>query len=114
LKIVLDESVPHDLAKALRAVGCDIAAFPNAWKGTKNGQLLARVREAGHQVLLTCDKNMSYQQNISQLKILVAVLPTQRLGLLLRHVDDIARFLAAANPSTGVLVIPLEQHRTGR
>ncbi|WP_274630013.1 hypothetical protein [Arvimicrobium flavum] len=112
MRIVLDESVPRDLAKALRALGLEIVSFPNHWKGTKNGELLTRVKQAGFDCLLTCDKNMARQQNVRQLEILLAVLPTQRLATLLPQVDQIARSLRSdATPAKGVLKI--EFHKSG-
>ncbi len=115
MKIILDESVPRDLAKALRAAGCIVAPFPNAWKGTRNGRLLSKITEAGHNALLTCDKNMGFQQNLSQTQILIAVLPTQRLALLLQHVDEISRVFESPDlPVAGEFFIRFEKSATGR
>lgn len=109
MKIVLDESVPRDVATALRATGCSVAPFPNRWKGTKNGQLLSTIREAGYDCLLTCDRNLAYQQNLSTSPVLIAVLPTQRVAVLLRHIEEIARVLASPNlPATGAFVFRFE------
>ena len=114
MTIVLDESVPRDLAKVLRLAGCLVAPFPNAWKGTKNGRLLVKVTEAGHDVLLTCDKNMGYQQNLGSIPVLVAVLPTQRLAVLLQHVGDIARILSSPDlPASGEFIIRFDAPATG-
>jgi hypothetical protein len=109
LKIVLDESVSRDVATALRAAGCSVAPFPNRWKGTKNGQLLSKIREAGYDCLLTCDKNLAYQQNLTKSPILIAVLPTQRVAVLLQHIEDMARVLASPDlPTTGAFVVRFE------
>lgn len=103
MKIVLDESVPHQLVRPLRALGCDVKPFPNDWKGTKNGKLLIRVKEANFDALLTCDKNMVYQQNMSQLELLIVVLPTQRLDILRPRVEEFAQTLRSVTTFAGVL-----------
>ena len=105
MRIVLDESVPRPLARKLRSLGLDVATFPNEWKGTKNGQLLARAAQAGYTCLLTCDKNMTYQQNIEQLTVLIAVLPSQDAHVLMEDADGIARALLAEVRPGGALLI---------
>ena len=64
MRAVIDEGVPRRVVGLLRESGCDVSTFPNNWKGLKNGRLLARVEEAGFEILLTCDKNMRFQQDI--------------------------------------------------
>jgi uncharacterized protein (DUF433 family) len=45
-----------------------------------NGDLLSAAEEAGFDVLLTADKNMSYQQNLSGLRIALGFLETHLGG----------------------------------
>jgi hypothetical protein len=95
LKTVLDEGVPRDLAKMLRAVGCPVDEFPNGWKGMKNGALLALIEEAGFDCLVTCDKSMEWQQSLKNRKIAVLVLP-QKLAELALIVEVIADAIGRA------------------
>jgi len=95
----LDESVPVRLAKALAAVGCRVLRFPNEWKGLKNDDLLARVRSAGCSCLVTCDKNIQYQQTISLSGLALVILPCQRF-------EDIA-------PLAGAIAMAVEQAQPG-
>jgi hypothetical protein len=48
-------------------------AFFRGWQELENGMLLAEVEQAGFEVFVTADKNLSYQQNLvgRQLAILV-------------------------------------------
>jgi hypothetical protein len=88
LKAVVDEGVPRRTVQMLRDLGHDVSGFPNAWKGLKNGHLLERIVDAGFDVLLTCDRNLHFQQNISHSDIALIVLPAQRF-------DDLMPFAAA-------------------
>lgn len=45
------------------------------WANLKNGELLCAA-EKEFALLITTDKNLCYQQNLSQLRIAVLVLPT--------------------------------------
>ena len=50
------------------------------WAGVKNGRLLA-LAESEFDVFITVDRNLSFQQNLSQFKLAVIVLhaPSNRL-----------------------------------
>jgi hypothetical protein len=111
LKAVIDEGVPRDLARILRQHGCDVSAFPNSWKGTKNGQLLAMVRDGGFGALLTCDRNLRHQQTIETTGLALVVLPAQKLSELLHEVPRIARALEAASPGTVDVLTPAYPNR---
>jgi hypothetical protein len=90
----------------LRNLGCDVSSFPNEWKGLKNGQLLRRMEEAGFTVLLTCDKNLPFQQNIERSKVGLVVLPSQFFGDLVPIASEIAQVLGTAKVG-GVSVVRL-------
>lgn len=96
---IFDESVPRDLLPLLHRRGCDVVDFPKAWKGTKNGQLMALIEQAAFECLVTCDKNLPYQQNLSRLKFAIVVLPSPRFEQLKGLVDNIA--IAIANSRAG-------------
>ncbi len=49
-------------------------AFRQGWDKLKNGELLAAAEQAGFDLFLTTDKNMRYQQNLSDRKIAIVVL----------------------------------------
>ena len=79
MRILLDESIPRRLAPLL--IGHEATTVTeNGWTGIKNGRLLALAANR-FDVLLTADRNIEYQQNLSTLPlaILVLVIRSNRL-----------------------------------
>lgn len=71
IRVLLDENLPRKLKWALNA---DALTVPErGWGGIKNGRLL-RLAAAEFDVLLTMDRGMEYQQNLSGLDLCVIVL----------------------------------------
>lgn len=87
-----------------------MSPFPNDWKGTKNGMLLARLRESGFDALVTCDRSLQHQQNIEAAGVALIVLPGQRLEHLEPEIERIAGVLK--NLSRGGVAIMLPAPRT--
>jgi hypothetical protein len=52
-------------------------AWQQGWSTLRNGDLLLAAEEAGFEVLLTTDKNIRYQQNLSTRRIAIVVLGRQ-------------------------------------
>ncbi|MEM8545621.1 MAG: hypothetical protein AAGF66_16700 [Cyanobacteria bacterium P01_H01_bin.119] len=72
MRIILDECVDRRLAKEF--VDYDITTVPNmGWAGIKNGQLLARV-SGSFDVFITVDRNLPFEQNLTQFDVAVIVL----------------------------------------
>jgi len=84
--------------------GHDVVTMPQAgWAGIQNGGLL-RLAQAKFDVFVTVDRNLSFQQHLSQFSIAVIVLqaPTNRLKDLRLLVPQLQRMLAVA-PKAGDL-----------
>ena len=80
MKIFLDECMPKDLRKLF--VQHDFQTVPQAGlAGKKNGALLTLAEQSGWQVLLTMDRGMPHQQNLSGRTISLAIIraPSYRL-----------------------------------
>ncbi|WP_245587443.1 hypothetical protein [Cylindrospermum stagnale] len=75
------------------------------WAGTKNGQLLALV-EKEFDVFIRVDRNLSFQQNLSQFNIAVVVLraPSNRLMDLKPLVPKILDILSTVVKGQAVVV----------
>jgi hypothetical protein len=72
-RVLLDESVPHDLLLHLAAL--DVVTVQQlGWAGMKNGALLRAAREAGIRVMVTVDRRIEYQQNIPKSGLALVVL----------------------------------------
>lgn len=79
-RVLLDHCVPRPFGKMLAGHAVETAA-ERGWSALENGELLAAAEGAGFEVLLTADKNLRYQQNLTARRIAILELPTNRLRL---------------------------------
>jgi hypothetical protein len=71
--------------------------------------LITVAETAGFELLLTTDKNLSYQQNLKGRKIAFVVLGNQQWPVLSRYVERVLAAVNAATPgSLRVVDIPFE------
>ncbi|HEY3825628.1 MAG TPA: DUF5615 family PIN-like protein [Bryobacteraceae bacterium] len=75
MKIILDESVPQKLRLLIEGHTVVTVAF-QGWSGLKNGALLTAAEEAGYELFITADQEISYQQNLTGRKMALLVLST--------------------------------------
>jgi predicted nuclease of predicted toxin-antitoxin system len=101
-RVLLDESVPRHLARLLTEAGYDATPYPNEWKQTTNGELLRLAEEAGFHILVTNDRNIYSQQNLSGRKLSIIVLPTNLRREIIARAADVADTLRRTD--TGQLV----------
>lgn len=104
MRLLLDESVPARLRRALpahhvRTVG------QMGWSGVKNGKLLA-LAAAAFDVFITVDKNLPHQQNLTTLPIALVVLDAVSIELpsLLPLMPELELQLSSLKPRTYVRV----------
>ena len=72
MKLLLDECVTRELKKDL--VGHEVATVVEAgFAGLENGELI-RAASGRYDVLITVDRNIPFQQNISSLQITLLIL----------------------------------------
>ena len=72
MRVLLDEQIPKDLVPELQ--GHEVHTVGQlGWKGLDNGELLARA-SARFDVLLSMDKSMSAQQDISRFPIALVLI----------------------------------------
>ncbi len=66
--ILLDQNAPLGLRRSLapREV---VAARQMGWSTLANGDLLQAAEEDGFDILITCDRNIPHQQNLSKRRI---------------------------------------------
>ncbi len=96
MKILLDECLPKDLREHL--VGHECETVPQAaFSGKTNGELLVLAERLGWQVLLTMDRGMPYQQNLTGRAISIAIIRARsnRLPDLLLHLPEILKALSS-------------------
>jgi hypothetical protein len=107
MRILFDHGTPSGIASAL--VGHLVTeAIDRGWDQISNGELLTRAEEDGFDLLLTTDKNLSYQQNLSTRKIAVVVLSNSTWRFVRLHLDRVCSAVNAATPGSFAEVeIPL-------
>jgi hypothetical protein len=71
--ILLDHSTPAPLRYPLKD-HVVVEAFERGWERLENGALLDMAEEAGFQLFITADKNLRYQQNLTNRNIAILVL----------------------------------------
>jgi hypothetical protein len=107
--ILFDNGTPAPLRKFLDQ-HIVVEAIERGWDRLVNGDLIAAAEDAGFDLLLTTDKNMRYQQNVTGRKIAFVVLGNQQWPTLRRHVDRVVAAVNAATPgSYSEVEIPFEQ-----
>jgi predicted nuclease of predicted toxin-antitoxin system len=107
MRILLDECTPHIVKKRLPHLAISTVQEMN-WAGIKNGALLGKA-EASFDVLITTDKNLRYQQNLTGHKLAILQLPTNQVPIVETPIPDIESrlkqiqvgdFVLLAMPST--------------
>ena len=103
MKILFDNGTPRPIARSL--TGHEVSyARRIGWHELENGDLIEKAEEAGYHVLLSTDKNLRYQQNLTYRKIAIVVLTEQQWPNVRLHLEKIANALNAATPGSYVEV----------
>jgi hypothetical protein len=106
--ILFDNGTPRTLARYLIDHHTVTEARARGWDKLGNGELLSEAEAAGFEILLTTDKNLGYQQKLTDRKIAVVVLGQGRWTLIKNHVARVIETVNAATPGSFTLVeIPL-------
>lgn len=75
MKILLDENIPIELKNNFENSAYEIFTVrDNGWEGKKNGELLKLMVENGFDVLVSIDKNIDKQQNITKYPLTLIIL----------------------------------------
>ena len=70
------------------------------WDWLTNGELLEVAEAGGFDLLLTTDKNIRYQQNLTGRKISIVVLGNAQWPVLIRHIQLVVDAVNAAHPGS--------------
>ena len=97
--ILFDHGTPTPLRSSL--VGHAVKRTQDmGWDTLNNGELLDAAEKAGIEILLTTDKNIRYQQNLTGRKIAIVVLGNPQWPVLRRRVDRVVAAVNAATPGS--------------
>lgn len=98
MRLLLDENLPVRLKREL--AGHDVRSIAELkWTGIDNGALLRRM-ESSFDLLITADKNIYAQQNLSGKTLSILVVPTNRRRVLLGQAHHIRDAVTRIGPST--------------
>jgi hypothetical protein len=98
--VLFDNGTPRTLARYLIDRHAVTEARARGWQELGNGELLNEAESAGFDVLITTDKNLSYQQNLAGRKIAVVVLGQGRWTLIKPYVEQVVAAVNAATPGS--------------
>jgi len=88
MKILFDQGTPVPLRAHLPGHEID-TAYELGWSQLQNGELLSEAEKRGYEVLITTDRNLKHQQNLSDRKIAVVVLLSTSWPRIQQQVDAI-------------------------
>jgi len=99
MRILLDECVPRALKRQISG-HVVLTVHEMGWAGKKNGELLQLMLESGFSVLLTADRNMSYQQNRNGtgISLVVMVAPSNRPRGMIPLIPSVLEILKRIGP----------------
>jgi hypothetical protein len=96
VRILFDQGTPDPLRRALGAHSIS-TAYEMGWMELGNGELL-RAAQNNFDALVTTDKNLQYQQDLTRFQLAVLVLPTTSWPKLRPHAAQIAAAVDALVP----------------
>ena len=73
MKILFDQGTPVPLRDYLSSHSID-TAYELGWSQLRNGELLSEAEQHGYEIFITTDRNLKYQQNLSEREIAIVVL----------------------------------------
>ena len=101
MRVLFDHGTPAPLQSLLE--GHTVRqAKAEGWDTLGNGELLAAAEAAGFEFLITTDKNIRYQQNLTGRRIAILVLGNPRWPVLRLHVERVVAAVQAAAPGSFV------------
>jgi hypothetical protein len=100
---LLDENIPAGLRKLLPFHETTLTSEAGL-VGVSNGELLTAAEKMGFEVLLTADRNLSYQQNLSGRRIAIVVRGTNHWGTIRENPAPILDALRRCEPGSFIEV----------
>lgn len=97
MRVLLDECVPESLRLGFVRSVVETVGF-RGWKGTTNGELLARAAQAGFDAIVTADRRPYPENAVALAGIRVIVLPANRLRVLQGRIAEIEDALFTTPP----------------
>jgi hypothetical protein len=103
MRVLFDNGTPRGVAAALSGHTVE-EARSRGWDTLGNGELLDAAEAAGFEVLVTTDRNIRHQQNLTGRKLAIVVLGKARWRLIKLRLTEIAAAVSAAAPGSVIEV----------
>jgi hypothetical protein len=97
--VLFDQGTPVPIRPFLKEHTVQTTA-ERGWDTLENGELLKAAEAAGFNVLVTPDKNIRHQQNLTVRTIALVVLGNPQWPMLRQHVDRVIAAVNAARPGS--------------
>ena len=88
MKILFDQGTPVPLRRSLLSHKVD-TAYERGWSTLTNGDLLDTAERDGYDLLVRTDRNLRYQQNLTNRQIAIVVLLSTSWPRIQKHHDEI-------------------------
>lgn len=99
MRILFDHGTPSGIASSLS--GHQVTeAIERGWDRISNGELLKLAEAAGFDLLLTTDKRIRYQQNLTSRKIAILVLGNSTWRVVQLYLNRIVSAVNEASPGS--------------
>lgn len=76
--VLFDQGTPKPLRRSLQGHTIE-TAYERGWSTLENGELIAQAEMAGFELLLTTDRQLRHQQNLSKRRLAIVVLSSTQL-----------------------------------
>ena len=97
MRILFDQGTPVPLRRYLPGHAVD-TAYEKGWSTLANGDLLTTAEQAGYELLITTDRNLRYQQNLSERQIAIVVLLSTSWPRIQPHTERVQALVKAIHP----------------
>jgi hypothetical protein len=99
VKVLLDEMLPIGVRELLPGHDVSTAAYVGL-AGISNGEMIKRAIAAGFDVIVTLDRGIPHQQNLSEQPIGFVLLADNDVDLIGTYGDDVRAAVSACTPGT--------------
>lgn len=103
MKVLLDHNVPAQLRRLLKG-HLVLTTAAMQWFRLENGDLVSAAEAAEFEILVTGDKNLSYQQNNQKRSIALVVISETKRNIVLPHFELIGAAISRATLGSYELV----------
>ena len=109
MRILFDNGTPRGLARFLTGHTVE-EARGRGWEELANGELIEVAERAGFEVMVTTDRNIKHQQNLTARKLALVVLEHSQWPIVKLVAEDIVAGVNAAEPgSYAEVAVPFKE-----